>query len=846
MKRFGVFLFLGAVLFAALAGSSQLVVSQDAPNKKQPVFNSKQLEFYNKQVKPILQSKCLKCHGGEKTRGGLQLTIRESVLKGGDTGPAVDLKSIDESLLLNAVNYVDFEMPPDGKLPKEQIAILTRWVKMGLPVNPNELVASAKKEHAGPPAVNDENRKFWSFQPVTRPQVPKVQNMNWVGNPIDAFVLARLEANGLQPAEIANKTALLRRLYYNLIGVPPSPQDVRKFLANDSPKAYEKIVDRLVDSPQYGEQWGRHWLDLVRYAETNSYERDGIKPNAWRYRDYVIDAFNSDKPYDQFIREQLAGDELDDANRETLIATGYLRLGIWDDEPTDPLQAHYDDLDDILTTTSQVFLGLTTNCARCHDHKLDPITQRDYYAMLSFFNGMNRFGIRGFDSIKNFSLRSIATKQQQSRQAAEIDAHNKLVAMNRKKIEAIEKIVKKDFQSVEFEEFKHEMNKIPIVKKRVPKVISQKQFEQYRQFKKTEKDLNRFRPSAMDMALCVTEIGPQARETNVLVRGNAHAKGDLVQPAFLSILSHPVPEIPAAKTESKTSGRRKILANWISSEKNQLTARVFVNRIWQFHFGRGIVRSPNDFGMAGLAPTHPKLLDWLASELMSGDWKIKRIQKLIVMSNTYRMSSVANSAGLEKDPTNDLFWRFNMRRLTSEEIRDSILAANGSLNLKKMGGPSIYTVIPQEVLQGQSRPGAGWGKSSAEDVVRRSVYVHIKRSLITPMFANFDVADADFTCPVRFSSTQPTQALGMLNSEFINRQAKQFAEFLMSEAPANHQAQVKMALWRTMQREPTVQETERGVKLINSLKQDNQSTDLQALTYFCLVTLNLNEFFYVD
>ena len=821
--------------------------ADDAKSKstKTAEFDKAAIKFFETKVKPILAANCFKCHGGEaKIKGGLRLTTRQNALKGGDSGPAVSLKNPSESVLLDAINYRDLEMPPKGKLPQQDIDILTAWVKRGLPWTPGDNGPVLRKDKHEP-AVTEEAKRFWSFQRVKRTQPPEVKQADWITNPIDAFILARLEAASLAPAPAAEKTALLRRAFYDLTGLPPTPNAVEEFLADDSPKAFERVIDQLLDSPHYGERWGRHWLDLVRYAESNSYERDGAKPSVWRYRDYVIRSLNDDKPYDQFIIEQLAGDEFENMTHEQLIATGYYRLGIWQDEPVDAVQELYEDLDDIVTTTGQVFLGLTINCCRCHDHKLDPIPQRDYYRFMAFFHGINRYGIRGFDSVKKWSLRPIAAQEEIDRQKAEIAAHQNVVVENRKRVAAIEKIVRRDFAPVEKEDFKHEQRKIPIVGKRVPKLISKEQFEEYKQLKQKQKELRRFRPTALSQALCITEMGPKPRDTFLLVRGNAHARGEKVEPGFPSVLDFPVPEIPAARPSAKSSGRRSVLAKWIAGPDNPLTARVMANRVWQYHFGRGIVRSPNNFGFKGSAPTHPKLLDWLASEFVSGGWKLKRLHKLIMLSSAYRMSSQSNEQAMQADPTNNLFWRFNMRRLESEEIRDSILAVNGSLN-RKMFGPSIYPIIPQEVKQGQSQPGAGWGNSSPEERARRSVYIHIKRSLAVPFMAAFDTADADASCPVRFETTQPTQSLEMFNGEYLNKQADVFANYLRKNAGGDSKSQVELALTRTLQRMPTASEVERGLSLLDLLKQNHGVEKNKALNYYCLLVLNLNEFIYLD
>ncbi len=800
--------------------------------------------FFKQHVLPILQQHCFECHGGgEKVRGGLVMTSREALLKGGESGAIIDLDDASASLLMEAVRYESYEMPPSGQLPQEDIATLQQWIEQGLPfegdfTNKNTEVASMA------PPVNEATKQFWSFLPVQTPALPSIKNQTWIRDDVDRFILAKLEQSNLHPAAEATKTQWLRRVYYDLTGLPPSPDEVAMFVKDTSPQAYERVVDRLLDSPHYGEKWARHWLDLVRYAETNSYERDGSKPHVWRYRDYVIRSFNEDKPYNQFITEQIAGDELQEVTPETIIATGYYRLGRWDDEPADPELAKYDDLDDIIATTGQVFLGLTVNCARCHDHKIDPIPQADYYSFLSFFQNIRRYGVRSNDTVLAASVREIAPEEQKARQQAEIEQHQQEVETNRRRLEKFLEPVLADFEPVEHEEFKHEMNRMPLVKKRIGDVIDQDQFEQFQKMERRRKQLKNFRPSALDSALCVKEHGSTAPRTHVLIRGNPHVPGEEVTPAFLSVLSPPEPQVsPPAHGES--TGRRLALARWLTDANHPLTARVMANRIWQYHFGRGIVRSSSDFGFQGTPPTHPELLDYLASELVESGWKLKPLHRRLVLSASYRMSSEMNEAAYSQDPANDLFWRFDGRRLTAEELRDSMLAVNGSLTRDKMFGPSVYTQIPAEVLAGQSRPGSGWGNSSEEDRNRRSIYIHVKRSLVDPFLEAFDAADTDNSCPVRFVTTQPTQALALLNSEFVNHQAAVFADSLGQDTDKPEQ-QVRMALSRVLQRKPTKDEVQRGVALIDRLSTEYDLPPREALRNFCLVALNVNEFMYLD
>lgn len=829
----------GLALTAAIAQSPAV-----KPIQLSPGFTKEQIAFYETQALPALKANCYSCHGGDAASGGFSLASRASVLRGGVSGSVMLLTKPADSIFIHVINYADRKMPPQGKMPQGQIDILTKWVAMGLPWTPGAVKEAPVIKHIIPPPVNAKTMSFWSFRHLKPQIVPIVKAKSWITNPIDAFVLKKLEAAKLTPAPPVGKAALLRRAYYDLVGLPPTPDEVRAFERDTSPRAYEKVVDRLLASPQYGEKWARHWLDLVRYAETNSFERDSPKPFVWRYRDYVIRSLNSDKPYDQFIREQLAGDELPKVTAETLIATGYYRLGQWDDEPSDPAQARYDELDDILATTGQTFLGLTVNCARCHDHKLDPIPQKDYYRMLSFFQGVTRYGDR-LPGDRPASLRIIATEDEKRRFAAEDAVHKTHLATLEAQRMAIQNSIN-DFSNVDKEELKHEQNRIPLLKKRVPAKLSPESFAEFTTLSKQVTDLTNAPPKGLDEALAVTENSHAPIKTFVLMRGNPHVPGDEVEPAFLSVLAPPKPEIATATSDALSSGRRLALANWIASKDNQLTARVMVNRLWQHHFGRGIVRSSSNFGSLGTPPTHPELLDWLASEFMRNGWKLKPLHKLIMMSSAYRMSSKGNPKALAKDPENELFWRFDMRRLDAEEIRDTVLAVNGSLNAKVMFGPSIYPTIPEEVLAGQSRPGDGWEKSSPEDKARRSIYIHIKRSLTVPLLASFDAADTDASCPVRFATTQPTQALGMINSAFINDQAQLFADSLRKQVSDDMNKQVRLCLWRVLQREPTAGEVGRGVKFIATIRKEQNVSEKDALRYFCLLALNLNEFIYLD
>ena len=954
--------------------------------------------FFESQVKPLLQSNCLKCHGGEEqAKDNFRLTTQASLLKGGDDGPPINLEHPDQSLLLKAINYDgDLKMPPRAKLPPEKIEILARWVRggaawpAGVDLTPPSVAQNATPQRPDPPTPLAARKSFWSFQPVKRPAVPEVKDAAWVRNPIDAFILAKLEAKGLTPAPPAGKISLLRRATYDLTGLPPTPAEVDAFVADNSPDAYERVIDRLLASPHYGEQWGRHWLDVVRYGETNSYERDNPKPNVWRYRDYVIRSFNNDKPYDRFVKEQLAGDEMPqiDGEPDPIIATAYYRLGIWDDEPGDRLQARYDNLDDLVTTTGQVFMGLTVDCARCHNHKLDPILQTDYYRLLAFFQNINGFnnGGKGDESEifehpgdREAYEKLVADRHQQADKVqgriteiedrfrelsmgagkdalGKSDIHDlhyryyrdtwqKLPDFDNLKFESegdlkgglldlsprtrdvafgfvftgtlevpadgnylfhldsddgsrliLNGKVALDYDGIHgtgaardakvelhkgrvplrFEYFQNEhgfgldlswegpgvekrplsapiaakpRGKMPegdltrIIKEQGKAVLGEAMTADYLKLRKKLTELTQ--PVPADRALRVSENGVHAPDTFVCLRGSASNPGPIVQPGFPSVLADGDAVIPPPARNAASTGRRTVLANWITSDANPLFARVMANRIFQYHFGRGIVRSPNNFGIQGDKPTHPELLEWLSSEFRLKGYTFKQMHRLIMTSSAYRMSTAFNPSAMAVDPQNDLLWRFDLRRLSAEEVRDSILVANGALN-DKMFGPSVFPLIPAEVLAGQSRPGTGWSVSPPRDAARRSIYVHVKRSLPLPILQAFDAAESDHSCPVRFVTVQPTQALGMLNGQFLNEQSATFAAHLKEQAGDDVEKQIALAFRLTTCRQPTDGEVARARELIESLKTKDGASSEQAMKYFCLMMLNLNEFVFLD
>ncbi|MEX2187466.1 MAG: DUF1553 domain-containing protein [Pirellulales bacterium] len=772
---------------------------------------------FTRHIQPIFAKRCYKCHGPAVHEAGLRLDRREAAvadLESGET--AIVPGKADASAVLQRISEsdADLRMPPEGEgkpLTADEIATIRRWIDDG----------AKWSQH-------------WAFTAPTRPAEPKPRDAAWVRNPIDAFILHRLEAAGLKPAPPADKLALLRRAYYDLTGLPPTPEDVDAFLADESENAYEKVVDRLLDSPHYGEKWARHWLDLVRYAETDGYERDNPKENVWKYRDYVIAAFNDDKPYDRFAIEQLAGDELEPPTAESITATGFYRLGLWDDEPVDREQAYYDGLNDIIVTSGETFLGLTIGCARCHDHKLDPIPQTDYYQMLAFFHNLQHGNTQ----------RDIGSDEARKKHAELEREHGAELARLRERIATIENRIYETFSNPEKEDAKDERVRRRMIAERRGRVLAKDELREYLALKEEERRASRTKLQPLDKALAAQERGDRAPDTFVLMRGNAHAQGDKVEPGVPQAIAVGKLDVPELGRNG-SSGRRLALARWIASPENPMTARVMVNRIWQFHFGRGIVRSSSDFGYQGTPPTHPQLLNWLAAEFVERGWSMKSMHKLIMMSSVYRMSSAGVEAALAKDPTNELFWRFDMRRLTAEEVRDSILAASGELN-SKMFGQSIFPPLPDEVLATASRPGAGWNTSSPEESARRSIYVHVKRSLRHPMLQNFDAPDTDTSCAVRVSTTVPTQALGMLNSRFIGEQADKLAERLESERPDGLAAKVIHAIRLTTGRTPDDAEVNGDVAFIESLQSEEGMSAEKALRQYSLLILNTNEFVYLD
>jgi hypothetical protein len=637
------------------------------------------------------------------------------------------------------------------------------------PSDPNDLASYDQR-------IKPSDREHWAFQPVKRPVVPPVRDAGSVRNPIDAFVLAGLEVEGMQPAPSPSPRALLRRVYLDLAGMPPTLAEQQRFLADSSPAALDRVIDELLARPTYGERWARHWLDLVRYADTNGYERDAARPSVWRYRDYVIRAFNDDVPFDRFVLEQLAGDELPNVTTQSLIATTFYRLGPWDDEPADPQEDRFDQLDDMVNATAQAFLGLTLACARCHDHKFDPLTMHDYYRMVAVFNPLVR-PTRGRTELDVPAGTSEEVNRDRQRTAVSASS-----ALSRLDVFG------------------------PAVRATIP---------------------------ALPRGYFMQEKSPKPPPTHLLIRGKAARPGPKVEPGVPAVLVSAQPTFPPPG--QATSQRRLTLARWIASRDNPLTARVIVNRVWHYHFGEGLVRTPGDFGSMGQPPTHPALLDWLAGRFVADGWSLKKLHRLIMSSNTYRMGKRWDKAAAAKDPDNRLLWRFPYRRLEAEAIRDSMLAVSGRLN-PKMYGPSMFPYVPKEALSGSSDPAIIWPPFDEAEASRRTIYAFLKRSLLVPLLEVLDVADSARPCDKRLTTTVAPQALSLFNGHFVNRQARHFALRLVREVGDDATRQIERAYELALCRPPTLQE----LALMREFRRQ------ESLEQMCRVIFNLNEFVYAD
>ena len=867
-------------------------------------------EADSRSILALLEARCSVCHSDRNKTSGFSVSTVEAIQAGGNKhGRAVIGGHPERSPLVALLKGEQTpKMPLGGSLDGSEIARIEEWIR------------SLPKEDLGAKA-----EWRWPFErPIKRPP-PQVRNSSWVKNPVDAFILARLEAAGFQPAPPASKRTLARRLYLDLVGMPPSPDELQAFLADESPQAYEKLIDKLLADPRYGERWGRHWLDLVRYGETSGLEGDGELGNVWRYRDWVIEAFNSNMPYDRFVLLQIAGGDEHSKTRNNyqpdlqgIIPTGFLRVAPWDRSNLVAAEVRQNYLSEVTSTVGSVFLGLTVGCARCHDHKYDPIPQKDYYRLQAFFNAVEaggpiavpfkdkKFAERAAAKVKEYEERlksgpekkeldafeaellkkliagriarskeqgeytkedlrlELRLKQQRIFTEAEQERHAELLAAaertqdpeEKEALEAFEKPLlhrlraaytsgqidpDERFQALTVENVRGEAQ----AKYSGQSIFSLEEKNRHAELSSRVDILRRRLARWKPLAVGVTNVagpptGPDIAPTRVLVRGDYRQPGEVVAPGFLSaITGNAAPAMIETDRyrQFPTRGYRITLARWIASRDNPLTARVMVNRIWQHHFGQGIVRTTNDFGRNGERPSHPELLDWLAVEFMDSGWNIKALHKLMLMSNTYQQAADhPQLAENTVDPENRLLWKFNRRRLEAEAIRDSILFVSGRLNFER-GGPSVFPPLPDD-LADFARYGRTGGvmwepNEKEEDARRRSVYIFQRRSLPLPMMAAFDAPVFSESCERRSSTTTPLQALSMMNGALVHEEAKYLARRAAAQAPGDKRAQVEAMFELALNRPARPEEAEKFAAF----------GDLEAVARVILAS---NEFLYLE
>ena len=735
-----------------------------------PPFAPEEIQFFETDVRPTLHNRCSRCHSERLRTSGFSVASRQDLLEGGDRGPAISLDRPRESLILAALRHSGgLKMPADGRLADSEIAAIERWIELGAPW-PEPTTAKPGGQAAG----------HWSFRPVERPAAPRVGDPGWVRNPIDRFVLARLEQDGLTPSPEAPRATLARRLHLDLTGLPPSPSTVRAFLADTAPGAYERLVERLLDSPRYGERWGRHWLDIARYADSNGYNNDAPR-EIWMYRDWVVNALNRDLPFDRFVVEQLAGDLLPDASTEQIVATGFHRNTQLNLEGgIDFEQYRVEAVVDRVGVTGIAFLGLTLGCARCHDHKYDPISQREFYQLFAFFNSIDELSgafsdgegrARAFEPLLEFGsdeqyARRDAVKAQLQAMRDEQSRYEKDLLSKQAEWEA--DLTEEDLQALPLG-VRRILSKPPAERVKGRLVYVKNEFlaqdPGVQERRKAIAAVNRLLPK-IPSTLVMREL-PQPRPTRILEQGDFLRPGERVQAGTPAVL-------PPFEFDEPS---RLNLARWIVDSRNPLTPRVTVNRIWQRYFGLGIVATEDDFGTQGDRPSHPELLDWLASEFVALDWSLKALHRLIVTSATYRQSSAFRADLAAVDPSNQLLGRQNRLRVEAEIVRDVALSASGMLETE-IGGASVFPAQPPGVMV--RRP---WPESKAGQRYRRGMYTHFWRTSPHPGLMVFDGPDSLTLATRRSRSNTPLQALTLLNDTGFHEFAQGLARRVLRELP---------------------------------------------------------------
>ncbi len=870
---------------------------------------------FEQDIRPLLAARCGQCHAEEIKSSGFSVATLDSIVRGGNKyGPSVVGGHPEKSPLIQVLRGdLTPRMPLVGKLSETEIARLEDWVRT---LSPTEQA--------------EQTDWRWPFEKPIKHTPPTVGDSSWVRNPVDAFILNKLEDEGLSPAPAASKRTLARRVYIDLVGMPPTPQEMNAFLTDESPGAYERLIDKLLADRRYGERWGRHWLDLVRYGETSGLEGDGAIGNAWRYRDWVIEALNEDMPYDKFVTLQLAGGDEHSKTRlnyvpdsQGHVPTGFLRLAPWDRSNLVAAEVRQNYLNEVANATSSVFIGLTMGCARCHDHKYDPIPTKDYYRFQAFFNaiqvedrqsGIQRpevpykdeaFAQKAKSKIKEYeeriengaekcaledleeSLRKkLVRVRMREAEGQELKAEDLRLEMRRKTqrifteseqrkhagllehaqrtadpeerqaLDAYEKVLlgklaaayKRDdidplerFQEVSVADVRKILRAPYAADQPFTEDDKARHAELTGKMEVLRRRLGRWKPVALTVRNAPgPPSGPAPAPTRVLTRGDYRHPGEIVKPGFPSAITgndEPAVLVTDRYRQFPTRGLRITLAKWIASSDNPLTARVMANRIWQHHFGRGIVETPSNFGKNSTRPTHPELLDWLAETFVENGWSIKSMHRLMLLSNTYQQSSEnPGHAGGNADPDNRLLWRFERRRLEAEAIRDSILWVSGRLNTE-MRGPSVFPPLPDD-LAGFAEMSKGklmWEPNEKEeDARRRSIYIFQRRSLPLPMMAAFDATVFSESCERRSTTTTPLQSLSMMNGYLVHEESEHLANRIVAEVGGERSHQISQAFRTVLNRSPEPEELEKF------------STYESSLASICRVLLNTNEFLYVE
>jgi hypothetical protein len=802
-----------------LYSAAVVVLSASLPGLRATTPDEAAAKFFEEHVRPVLVENCHQCHGPEKHRGGLRLDSRAAVLKGGDTGPAVRPGQPDASLLIQAVRHNErLQMPPKRKLSPRAVADLTTWVRMGAPW------PSGAKETTSSPRSKDAD--FWAFRPPVEPAIPTVRDTQWPLSPIDRFVLANLEANGLRPAAPADKRTLLRRVTFDLTGLPPTLKEIDDFLKDDTAEAFDRVVERLLASPSYGEKWGRHWLDVARYADSNGMDENLSQANAWRYRDWVITAFNADMPYDRFIREQLAGDLIPAASKaeehDHLIATGLLSLGPKMLAEDDPVKMEMDIIDEQVDTVGRTFLGMTLGCARCHDHKFDPITMADYYALAGIFKSTRT--MEHFRVVARWFERPLMTPDLEQR----LKEHDEKIAHKQAEIQCLVSL---------FNLAQPKRAAKPVL---VPETaFPAETMATLAKLRAEKAALEKARPE-VPKAMAVTE--GTATDLRIHLRGNHLTLGREVPRRFPEAMRG----AGSPAIGKKQSGRLE-LAEWMTAPGHPLTARVLVNRVWHWHFGQGIVRSTDNLGNLGERPDNQPLLNWFAVEFVRRGWSIKELHRQILRSRTYQMGGGREERTAILDPENRLLSYFPRRRLEAEELRDALLAVSGRLD-RALRGSLLQTPNFQYVASTFSVNSTNYATH------RRSVYLPVVRSALYDPFQVFDFADPSTANGQRVSTTIASQALFLMNSDLVRDETRHMATSLLASAAQDDAARVSTAFVRTFGRPPTGAEISRSLDFVRRVElqwasekvADPAERRLLAWQGLCRVLVSTNELLYIE